>query len=308
MQTDATPIRTDPEPIELPGMFVRADHVAVAAQRRYLRLRGLDLGLLIVSAAFAALSPDGLRAERAVAAGVFGFMLVSLTMTFVVQRLRPERRWFDGRVVAESVKTLSYRYMARAEPYDGAAVSADVDDRFVRDLAKVAGDRARWDRAFGGAADAGSSITASMRRHRGLDLSARKSWYLEERIRSQADWYAAKAITNEYAARRWFVVTAVAKVATLAAAVVLIWQPLLLIKPAGFFGGLASAALAWNQLRQHQTLAQTYGLATQELRSVLAAAHGIDTDADFSTYVADAENAISREHILWRARRDRAGA
>jgi hypothetical protein len=293
----------------IPLVFDRSDCIAIEAQNRYLRLRKLDLGLLLVSSAFATLSPDGWWTQQIVAAGILGFMLVSLALSVALQRLKLERPWFDGRVVAESVKTLSYRYMARAEPYDGPADSDADDDQFVCDLDAVVRDREGLRAALAADPEAAVAqrrpITWSMRQIRLMELTRRKAWYLSERIQSQAVWYAARAQDNERTARRWFLFVTAAKVASLAAAAALVWNPETLVKSAGFFAGVASVAMAWNQLRQHQMLAQTYALATQELGSVQDAARDVVTDKAFSVFVADAENAISREHTLWRARRDR---
>ena len=73
----------------------------------------------------------------------------------------------------------------------------------------------------------------------------------------------------------------------------------------GVFSSLASALVAWLQVRQHEELAQSYAVAALELGFIEEQAEHVAGDPSFSAFVGDSENAISREHTLWIARRDR---
>ena len=67
---------------------------------------------------------------------------------------------------------------------------------------------------------------------------------------------------------------------------------------------MAAAFVAWLQLKRHQELANSYALAAQELSFIAEQIQRVETAGEFSKFVSDAENAISREHTLWAARRD----
>ena len=67
---------------------------------------------------------------------------------------------------------------------------------------------------------------------------------------------------------------------------------------------LAGSAVAWVQGRRFSDLAQSYAIASQDIAAALSLLQGIDSEQRFSSFVGDAENAISREHTLWVARRD----
>ena len=71
------------------------------------------------------------------------------------------------------------------------------------------------------------------------------------------------------------------------------------------FATLATASIAWLQVRRHQELAQSYNLAAHELGLIAIQATHVGSDEGLSKFVADAETAISREHTMWVARRDR---
>jgi hypothetical protein len=76
------------------------------------------------------------------------------------------------------------------------------------------------------------------------------------------------------------------------------------INPTGTFSTLAAAAMAWLQVKRYQELAQSYLLAAHELGLIEAQSLHVHTEVELSAFVANAENAISREHTMWVARRD----
>ena len=49
--------------------------------------------------------------------GVLLFFISGL-ITVVIQLLKKEKDWYAGRALAESVKTLSWRFIMCAEPYE----------------------------------------------------------------------------------------------------------------------------------------------------------------------------------------------
>ena len=67
---------------------------------------------------------------------------------------------------------------------------------------------------------------------------------------------------------------------------------------------MAASLIAWMQVKRYQELAQSYGLATQELGLIASRGLHVASDEELSKFVAESETAISREHTLWTARRD----
>jgi hypothetical protein len=90
---------------------------------------------LVIGAAlgfFAQSIPDHKHGLSVTIAIVFA---VSIIANLFLQLLAPDSAWFAGRSIAESVKTLTWRYMLCAEPYHAELTSKDADDRFLNDLA-----------------------------------------------------------------------------------------------------------------------------------------------------------------------------
>jgi hypothetical protein len=71
----------------------------------------------------------------------------------------------------------------------------------------------------------------------------------------------------------------------------------------GIHGAVGVAASAWSQARQHSNLATAYSVTALELGSVLDELDALRDESDWSKFVGESEEAISREHTLWRASR-----
>ena len=64
---------------------------------------------------------------------------------------------------------------------------------------------------------------------------------------------------------------------------------------------LMASGAAWLATKQHSNLAASYAIAADELREIAAQAVGEGSESAWAAYVADAEEAISREHTMWLA-------
>ena len=148
----------------------------------------------------------------------------------------------------------------------------------------------------------GEQITPSMDLTRALTLAARKTFYLDHRIRDQRRWYVQKAIANKNASKRWLI----AGIAAYGAALVLvlsriaypdnwIWpiEPLIVI---------ASAIIGWTQVKKFNELASSYTLTAHEIGIIQSRIRDVQKEADFADFINEAEQAFSREHTQWVAR------
>jgi DNA-binding transcriptional regulator of glucitol operon len=71
----------------------------------------------------------------------------------------------------------------------------------------------------------------------------------------------------------------------------------------GVLAALSSCILAWLQVKKYQETAQSYSIAHDELGLIETLAANIRSEEALATFVQDAENAVSREHTLWIAKR-----
>jgi hypothetical protein len=262
------------------------------AQRQYLRLIRINLAALLIGAAAGAAVP----AVAAIA------LVAALVATLVTQNKSYERTWYGGRAIAESVKTLAWRYMARAEPFQDGD-DANADELFLKRLGQILQSAANLAVQLSSVSGA-DQITAHMRKVRALPLAERRDHYDECRIQDQYKWYSKKSALSERAERQFFTVMWVSNGLAVAAAVGMVFNPDLAVNATGLFSTAAAVVFAWLQVKRHQELAQSYAIAAQELSIVHGNVSHVTMEPQFAAFVADAENAISREHTLWTARRD----
>jgi hypothetical protein len=288
---------------DYPALFLAADCASTAAQRRHLAFTGAILLALVVAAGLGALSSVAPAARVGLAVASTSLVSLSFVLTAIRRALKPEKLWYGGRAVAESAKSMAWRYMTGADPYFISA--PEVDGKFVADLKSLVKDSGEL--AVGLSHDYAErpQISPRMRAVRERDLAGRKRIYLDQRIADQRRWYGKKAGKSQAAVSWYFVLILVSQAAALAAGAYMISAPESKWNLIGVFSSLASALVAWLQVRQHEELAQSYAVAALELGFIEEQAVRVSSDQDFSGFVGDAENAVSREHTLWSARRDR---
>src|SRR5438105_1326840 len=102
--------------VELPSVFVAADRSSLSQQRLSLWLRRVQLLTLVVAAALGAVAVRTGSVEWGPLLAGLAFVVAGL-MEATILTVQPERGWYGGRAVAESVKTLAWRYAVAGEPF-----------------------------------------------------------------------------------------------------------------------------------------------------------------------------------------------
>jgi hypothetical protein len=274
---------------DYPALFRAADEASGAA-------------LAAVSSEFASVA----SAMSALAMTSAIVLAVSLLLTLYLKTSKLEQVWYGGRAVAESVKSMMWRYIVGADPYSVDLVpAAEADKKFLSELGSIVKERKQLAFGFGGEFAEEPQISERMRAVRATNLDERKSMYVSERISGQRRWYGHQAKLNRSAENKYFALIAFSQLCALVAAMALVEWPGSKIKLTGLFTSVAAAFIAWLQIKQHKELSQSYSVAELELSFIQEEAQFVKNDRELSNFVADAENAISREHTLWIARRDR---
>ena len=284
---------------DYPAVYLAADRTSGMAQRRHLWFTGLILGALVACAVLGTLSGVFPRYGKVLALCSTGWAATSFMLTSMRKALKPEKAWYSGRAVAESAKSLAWRYMTDADPYPISLPSAEVDGKFLSDLKALSKDQTPVALGFGGEFSDRPQISARMREARSLPLEQRRQLYLKGRIEDQRKWYGSKARKSQRVANRYFVVIQASQALALGGTVLLFSAAASKWNLSGVFSALASALIAWLQVRQHDELSQTYSVAALELGFIEEQGAAITTEKDLSSLVADAENTVSREHSLW---------
>ncbi|MBB5956789.1 hypothetical protein FHS29_003382 [Saccharothrix tamanrassetensis] len=284
---------------DLPGLFEAADAASLDGQRRYVRTVRLRLVLAVLAAVFGVFSWTVGRIDLA-AIGT-AIALAAVTVTEVnLKSTRPEDRWYDGRALAESAKSLAWKFSVGGAPFGKAGPEDAAERGFIEQLGSL------LEEAPTTAITPSKRpvVTDAMRALRAADLATRKEVYLRERIVDQQDWYAGKARRNERQAGWWRTSLLTIEVAGICAALARAVGAVR-IDLAGVVAAVIAAGTAWMSLRQLSTLARAYTFAANELGIVRGRLELVDEEEAWSAEVADAEDAVSREHTMWRASRTR---
>jgi hypothetical protein len=211
---------------------------------------------------------------------------------------KPEKAWYDGRVLAESAKTLTWRFAMCAVPFPRELGRDEAERRFVDQLANL----------LKGAAPTvieahpRTALNETLRGLRASSLEERREVYLRDRITDQREWYAAKSKLNRSRAARWKTILVMTEAAGVVAAL-LRATGVLDIDLAGIVAAMAGAGVAWLSLKKYEHLGQSYAYATSELAIVQDRLTLIATEEAWAIEIGEAEEVTSREHVMWRATR-----
>lgn len=284
---------------DYPALFAATDEASMRAQARYLRAVRSYVIVSIVGAALALLGTEA-KLAALLAAAVFGLgLFISVWMAV----MKYEHTWYRARAAAESVKTVTWRFMMRSKPFDSRVDPAQVKSSLVQVLRRILEEHKDLARELGDATAAGEPVSREMIRVRELALDERKELYGKDRIEDQKKWYAAKAAWNDRVGTAWFAVMVLLQVGTVTLTLMRIAYPDWKYWPIEVLVVAASGILMWIQAKRFRELAAAYGLAAQEISLVSAELNDVKDEAGFDKFVGDAENAFSREHTQWVARK-----
>ncbi|MGW1982743.1 DUF4231 domain-containing protein [Streptomyces collinus] len=281
----------------LPELFRRADTLSLNGQRTYLRGTKLRLALAVTSAA---LTLHTIKAGQIDIASILtaAAFLITLLVELWLLASKPERDWYDGRALAESTKTLTWRYAVGAQPFTLPGTPEENERRFIRNVEHLM----REVPSDAVILTTPTRIPERIQEVRNAPLTVRRDIYLEDRIENQLAWYSGKAKAHIRMANRWRLALIITEGAGVLAALLKANGAISLDLP-GILAAVLGAGSAWFAVRQHESLGRAYTFAANDLSIVHARLRSVDGEAEWAREVADAEEAISREHTMWRASR-----
>lgn len=282
---------------DFPALYRCASEVSADSQAAF--YHGLRWHLLFLVAAAGISVMNSPLAGMAVAQALV--LLGALGCSVYLFSIRPDRIWYAARAVTESIKTTTWRFVACAEPFNTEDQIARSD--FLQKLKSIVEQNTEVAKRFSKDL-AGNQITTRMMDLRVAAFQARKDAYVTSRIVNQQLWYAKKSAWNKKMASRFFIALIATNCLAIAAAVVKVYCPTMQYWPTDLLIALAAALLSWLQAKRFSELSSSYALAAHEISLIKEQAVAIGTDAEFSLFVSDAENAFSREHTQWVARKD----
>jgi hypothetical protein len=284
-----------------PALFRSADDASNKKQKTYLRLIGTEYTVLLLASL---LSDSAFKGPTFYLLYAFIFVVaVILLLTRNFWKLQQD--WYRCRALAESVKTLTWRYIMRAAPFAHGPSLADARAEFRTQLYRTFdSNRATADKIDPNWS-ADDQITAEMDRIRALSLDERKKYYTDHRLNDQRTWYMGKARENSRSANHWIIATVAAYALAFALVLARIKFPDWVFWGIGPVIVFASSAIGWMQVKKFNELAAAYTVTAHEIGFIKPKLDAVESETDFSEFINDAELAFSREHTLWIARQSR---
>lgn len=288
---------------DLPNYFQAADTASVKAQEKYLNYNMFNLISMVVAAGLTLFNVQEAEPKMwiYIISGILLFM--SMGITILLKLKKYEDIWYQARALAESCKTLTWRYVTCSELFEKSLTTEHAKRIFVERIRNIVDE-------FNGLTPKLNSktlnlpiVTNRMKEIRGFSTKDRKNIFVDRRINDQKEWYSTKAEFNQKKHNLWFWVIVVFQFFSIIAIVYLIKFPSSNWNFVGLFTAISASAIGWLQLKRHQELKEAYTTATQELNFIVELSEHVNTDIELSKFVLDSENAISREHTLWVAQR-----
>lgn len=228
-------------------------------------------------------------------------LLVTLGCSIYLSTKRPDRYWYSGRAVAESVKTITWRFITRAEPFD---TTDDMAQHAFREKLRSIVEQNREVAVLLTDFIEEAQVTNAMKSIRSQSFEKRREIYAKFRIRDQLSWYAKKAAHNKTASKVCFLLLVGINSVAVIFAALRIRFPEISFWPTDVFVAIAASLLTWMQAKRFSELSSSYALAAHEIGLIREKCTLPTDDKSLSLFIGDAENAFSREHTQWVARRD----
>jgi len=287
---------------DYPSFFKTTDRYSLEGQQTYLKWIKVELIILVIAGVISLFPFDNEDYGQILAVLSVIAFAAGIGITFHIKNSKFEDDWYIGRALAESIKSLTWKYMTKGEPFIEDLSNEDADKKFIAVLKDML-DENRTFLKVTYQEDDGINITAKMRELRQSSFQDRKNAYINDRVKDQQNWYKSKSTFNKAKASQlfWFIISLQAGA--------LIYSLYLIVNPS-FFNAvplattLAAVFLSWLQVKQHQELSQSYAVAANDINLILSQEPYIDSEEKLEIFIADSENAFSREHTLWIARRD----
>lgn len=283
---------------DFPGIYEEADSLSNKTQKRYLKVLKLFIGLLLLSSVLFSYFTNIWEVKLINAIVSLGIVVLSFIFSFV----NFQGIWYNSRAVAESIKTISWRYAIKAEPYNIGDVEAKallIDS--IKNILKMNHD---FIKNISADYSNHEQIPSSMTFIRSLNTIDRLNYYYNNRIIEQRDWYKKKSEINKKYSTVFFVILIVISFFLSVGLFLDLDKTNKIVYPIPVLLSALSVIFTWVQTKKYRELEKSYALASHEIGFIAMLKDKVCTEKELSDYVIDSENAFSREHTQWIARKD----
>lgn len=289
---------------DFPGIYKEADDISNRTQKQYLLILRLFLGLLLFSTiAFSYFSSiREVKLVNAIAS------LVIVILSFLFTFINFQGTWYNARAVAESIKTICWRFATKSEPYNISEIDAKrLLLKTIKDIVDMNHD---FQKNISSRFSSDQQIPDNMAQMRELPLIERLEIYYKYRVIDQRNWYIKKSSWNRRRSYIFFTILIVVSIIlsiflfldlkeSIQSSTAQVYYPIEILL------SILSVIFTWVQTKKYKELDKSYALASHEIGFIATQKELVKTENDLSEYVINSENAFSREHTQWIARKDK---
>jgi undecaprenyl pyrophosphate phosphatase UppP len=284
---------------DYPAIYKEADNISNKTQKSYLLILKAFLCMLFVSSILFTYF-DSILVLKVINATI---SLVLVVLSFVFQFRNFQGDWYNARAVAESIKTISWRYSIKVEPYNIS--DGNAKKLFLKTIKHIIDMNHDFKKCIEANYGNQQEIPENMTAIRQLPFNERLNVYHKHRIIEQRDWYIKKSKYNKGRSNLFFCSLIIISIILF----VLIGLSFRKIEdnfvfPVSILLSLISVLFTWVQTKKYKELEKSYALTSHEINFIATQKDDVISDDLLSEYVDNSENAFSREHTQWIARKD----
>jgi hypothetical protein len=286
-----------------PPFFQESDRLAVESQKKQFRLVRIKVVIVVISAVLLSVPWKQVPVLGTISLFIVAVLLVVLiAITVLIQSEGHDTLWIDCRAVAEAIKTETWLFMMKSQPYSETLETKEAEKLFMDRVAMIM--RPRPTAASQIAVDMGESpqITAHMKQIRNETIDQRLEYYAKNRIADQKKWYSAKATWNRNREATWFTFAWLLELLAAIAAIAGIILPNMFFDPVQVISAASGGLIMWLNSRSYKEPANSYGMVANDLELQRNYAACVTTEEDLSLLVTKTEEMINREQKIWLAR------
>jgi hypothetical protein len=259
--------------IKYPALFTSSDNYSIKAQDNFKNLNKWTLVALVVATVLTSLTQESWAIWTSTA-----LILVSAILSTLMLVLKFEKGWYEGRAVAESIKTLCWKFMTGARPFSIDLNETKAQNLLIENFKKVIGHRKDFFTLIGSDFAENEQLPVELMNIRKLSKDERISIYKTERLEKQKKWYTDKTTENKKWTKISFAVIILAQVLAVISLILKIkFEFEFSIAP--ILVTISTAFIAWLQLRRYQELSQSYLITATELSLIKSKINQVDTES-----------------------------
>ncbi len=282
---------------DYPYLYRAADELALNYQKRHFYLLISYLVLLILGVLIPLFSNGNW-----INLIVLLIFIISAIIYIISKIWNPLNLWYNGRAVAESVKSMTWKWMMSAEPYQYRPRENN-QRKFKEDLKELLRQNEILFNHYQNEDNNFYTISDKMQNVRSMQTAEKLSFYNKNRVEDQLKWYRKKAKKQNLF---FYLFSGIVGAFYL---VIIIFMVCKIFEPSKEFpidlcSTIIAALVAWIEAKNYNDQASAYSLTVNEI-SIIHSTEltGQVAEEELSEYVINSENAFSREHTQWLARK-----